>query len=85
MSMDGNPHYEDYLLDLDNPEHADPAAFQIHAILAAAYEMRTANIIAIYGQAISALTAGGYSSGQDGKTMQAMCDEIEARMGGRKS
>lgn len=43
--MNGNPHYEDYQLDLDNAGEYDGDIMQLHATLALAYEARTANLL----------------------------------------
>lgn len=71
--MDGNTHYEDYQLDLDNATDYDAAMMQLQATLALAYEQRTANLIAV-GQLIVAI---------DGPTvnMKGALDLIESRLG----
>lgn len=45
-NMPGNPHYEDYVKDLDADGPYDDAIMQLHATLALAFEQRTANLIA---------------------------------------
>ena len=46
-NLAGNPHYEDYQLDLANAQDYDCATLQLHATMALVYEQRTANLIAL--------------------------------------